>query len=70
MRILAVLAWPSSQGCARPACSQVSNFFAWRGEENLLPFPHLWRKEDGWREALEAYLASGGYQRRVEPGCA
>jgi pimeloyl-ACP methyl ester carboxylesterase len=46
----------------------VSNFFAWRGEENLLPFPHLWRKEAGWREALEAYLASGGYQRRVEPG--
>lgn len=46
----------------------VSNFFAWRGEENLLPFPHLWRTEAGWREALEAYLASGGYQRRVEPG--
>jgi len=46
----------------------VSNFFAWRGEENLLPFPHLWRQEAGWREALEAYLASGGYQRRVEPG--
>ena len=45
----------------------VSNFFAWRGEENLLPFPHLWRKEDGWREALEAYLASGGYQRRCNP---
>jgi len=45
----------------------VSNFFAWRGEENLLPFPHLWRKEAGWREALEAYLASGGYQRRVNP---
>lgn len=34
----------------------------------MLPFPHLWRKEAGWREALEAYLASGGYQRRVEPG--
>ena len=32
----------------------VSNFFAWRGEENLLPFPHLWRKEAAWREALEA----------------
>jgi len=46
----------------------VSNFFAWRGEENLLPFPHLWRKEAGWREALEVYLKSGGYQRRVEPG--
>ena len=46
----------------------VSNFFAWRGEENLLPFPHLWRKEEGWREALQAYLESGGYQRRVEPG--
>jgi len=46
----------------------VSNFFAWRGEENLLPFPHLWREEAGWREALEAYLKSGGYQRRVNPG--
>lgn len=45
----------------------VSNFFAWRGEENLLPFPHLWRKEKGWREALEAYLRSGGYQVRANP---
>ena len=45
----------------------VSNFFAWRGEENLLPFPHLWRKEAGWREALEAYLRSGGYAVRINP---
>ena len=44
----------------------VANFFAWRGEQGLLPFPHFWRTMGGWREALQAYLQSGGYQRRVD----
>ena len=44
----------------------VANFFAWRGEQGLLPFPHLWRTMPGWREALQAYLESGGYQVRVD----
>ena len=42
----------------------VANFFAWRGEQDLLPFPHLWRQMDGWRDALAEYLKSGGYQVR------
>ena len=31
----------------------------------LLPYPHVWAKFDGWRQALRAYLKSGGYQNRV-----
>jgi len=43
----------------------VANFFAWRGEQDLLPYPHFWRQMPGWRDSLAAYLQSGGYQVRV-----
>ena len=44
--------------CADP----VTNLFQWRATNGLLPYPHIWAKEKGWRQALRAYLKSGGYQ--------
>jgi len=47
--------------CADP----VTNLFQWRATNGMLPYPHVWAKEDLWRDSLRAYLKSGGYQRRV-----
>lgn len=49
--------------CADP----VTNLFQWRATNGLLPYPHVWAKEAGWRQALRAYLKSGGYQAVVGP---
>jgi pimeloyl-ACP methyl ester carboxylesterase len=49
--------------CADP----VTNLFQWRATNGLLPYPHVWAQEDGWRQALRAYLKSGGYQAVVGP---
>jgi len=49
------------------AADPVTNLFQWRATNGLLPYPHLWAKMDGWRDALRAYLKSGGYQNRVGP---
>ena len=43
------------------------NLFQWRATNGLLPYPHVWSKEDNWRQALRAYLKSRGYQERPEP---
>mmetsp|Transcript_35587 Transcript_35587/g.105508 ORF Transcript_35587/g.105508 Transcript_35587/m.105508 type:complete len:448 (+) Transcript_35587:56-1399(+) len=47
------------------AADPVTNLFQWRATNGLLPYPHVWAKEEGWRQALQAYLRSGGYQNRV-----
>jgi len=47
------------------AADPVTNLFQWRATNGLLPYPHVWAKEEGWRQALRAYLKSGGYQNRV-----
>ena len=47
------------------AADPVTNLFQWRADNGLLPYPHVWSKEDSWRQALRAYLKSGGYQNRV-----
>ena len=47
------------------AADPVTNLFQWRATNGLLPYPHVWAKEDGWRQALRAYLKSGGYQNKV-----
>jgi len=47
------------------AADPVTNLFQWRATNGLLPYPHVWSKEKGWRQALQAYLRSGGYQKRV-----
>jgi len=47
------------------AADPVTNLFQWRATNGLLPYPHVWAKEGGWRQALRAYLKSGGYQNRV-----
>ena len=47
------------------AADPVTNLFQWRATNGLLPYPHVWSKMDGWRQALRAYLKSGGYQNRV-----
>jgi len=47
------------------AADPVTNLFQWRATNGLLPYPHVWAKEEGWRQALQAYLRSGGYQKRV-----
>ena len=47
------------------AADPVTNLFQWRATNGLLPYPHVWAKFDGWRQALRAYLKSGGYQNRV-----
>mmetsp|Transcript_148782 Transcript_148782/g.270793 ORF Transcript_148782/g.270793 Transcript_148782/m.270793 type:complete len:512 (-) Transcript_148782:120-1655(-) len=49
------------------AADPVTNLFQWRASNGLLPYPHVWSKEDSWRGALRAYLKSGGYERRVNP---
>ena len=49
------------------AADPVTNLFQWRANNGLLPYPHVWAKEAGWRQALRAYLKSGGYQQRVNP---
>jgi len=49
------------------AADPVTNLFQWRASNGLLPYPHVWSKEDQWRQALRAYLKSGGYQNRVNP---
>eukprot|EP00908_Phaeocystis_cordata_P020743 Transcript_32401.p2 GENE.Transcript_32401~~Transcript_32401.p2 ORF type:complete len:458 (+),score=211.60 Transcript_32401:185-1375(+) len=49
------------------AADAVTNLFQWRATNGLLPYPHVWAKEDNWRQALRAYLKSGGYQNRVGP---
>lgn len=49
------------------AADAVTNLFQWRATNGLLPYPHVWSKEDNWRQALRAYLKSGGYQERPEP---
>jgi len=49
------------------AADPVTNLFQWRATNGLLPYPHVWSKEDGWRQSLRAYLKSGGYQVRVNP---
>ena len=60
--------------CAQPdpfltslAADPVTNLFQWRATNGLLPYPHVWSKEGNWRQALRAYLKSGGYQNRVNP---
>ena len=45
----------------------VANFFAWRGAAGILPFPHLHQKMPYWRDALAAFLQSGGFQSQVGP---
>ena len=47
------------------AADPVTNLFQWRATNGLLPYPHVWAKEGGWRQALRAYLKSGGYQNRA-----
>ena len=47
------------------AADPVTNLFQWRATNGLLPYPHVWSKEKGWRQALRAYLKSGGYQQVV-----
>jgi len=49
------------------AADAVTNLFQWRATNGLLPYPHVWAKEDSWRQALNAYLKSGGYQQKVNP---
>ncbi len=49
------------------AADPVTNLFQWRATNGMLPYPHVWAKEKGWRQALRAYLKSGGYQNRVGP---
>uniref|UniRef100_A0A7S2N1Z3 AB hydrolase-1 domain-containing protein n=1 Tax=Haptolina brevifila TaxID=156173 RepID=A0A7S2N1Z3_9EUKA len=49
------------------AADPVTNLFQWRATNGLLPYPHVWSKEAGWRQSLQAYLRSGGYQVRVNP---
>jgi len=49
------------------AADPVVNLFQWRANNGLLPYPHLWFKEDSWRTSLRAYLKSGGYQKVVNP---
>ena len=49
------------------AADPVTNLFQWRATNGLLPYPHVWSKEENWRQSLRAYLKSGGYQRRVNP---
>lgn len=49
------------------AADPVTNLFQWRATNGLLPYPHVWAKEQGWRQALRAYLKSGGYQNKVGP---
>jgi len=49
------------------AADPVTNLFQWRATNGLLPYPHVWAKEDQWRGALRAYLKSGGYQNKVGP---
>jgi len=49
------------------AADPVTNLFQWRATNGLLPYPHVWSKEEKWRGALRAYLKSGGYQSRVGP---
>lgn len=49
------------------AADPVTNLFQWRATNGLLPYPHVWSKEANWRQALRAYLKSGGYQNRVNP---
>ena len=49
------------------AADAVTNLFQWRATNGLLPYPHVWATEDKWRQALRAYLKSGGYQQRVNP---
>jgi len=49
------------------AADPVVNLFQWRANNGMLPYPHVWAKEDSWRQALRAYLKSGGYQVRVNP---
>ena len=34
------------------AADPVTNLFAWRAANGLLPYPHVWSKEGGWRQAL------------------
>ena len=49
------------------AADAVTNLFQWRATNGLLPYPHVWSKEDNWRQALRAYLKSGGYQESPNP---
>jgi pimeloyl-ACP methyl ester carboxylesterase len=49
------------------AADPVTNLFQWRATNGLLPYPHVWSKETNWRQALRAYLKSGGYQNKVNP---
>ena len=49
------------------AADPVTNLFQWRATNGLLPYPHVWAKEDSWRPALRAYLKSGGYQNKWAP---
>jgi len=49
------------------AADPVTNLFQWRATNGLLPYPHVWAKENYWRQSLRAYLKSGGYQNKVGP---
>jgi len=49
------------------AADPVTNLFQWRATNGLLPYPHVWAKENYWRQSLQAYLKSGGYQNKVGP---
>ena len=33
------------------AADAVTNLFQWRATNGLLPYPHVWSKEDNWRQA-------------------
>ena len=35
------------------AADAVTNLFQWRATNGLLPYPHVWSKEDNWRQALQ-----------------
>lgn len=49
------------------AADPVTNFFQWRANNGLLPYPQVWWKEENWRQSLRGYLKSGGYQVRTNP---
>ena len=69
-----VLVDAGGQSYAQPApvwtsllAKPIANFFAWRGEQDLLPYPHLHKNLPLWRESLQAFLESGGYAAHVGP---
>ena len=47
------------------AADPVTNLFQWRATNGLLPYPHVWAQEDGWRQALRMLAAT----RTVDSTC-